>query len=558
MLWIALHLPRLSLDVIERVRSHSSGAGYSEFNNKLNIEPGALAIPIAICNHLEVLSVNQCALDAGVTPGSRRASAQALVPDIELIAHDPVREQQALTSLACWALQFTPSVGFAPAPLPDRKSLSRSDSAHALAPLPEPGQAGLLLEVAASLRLFGGLPALLSQLHQGLQDLSYQAHLGIASTCHGAWLLAKSQPLRADSLPEPLERSQNPDLLMQRLAALPISLLTHAAPHQSALRAIGTQTLGDLIELPRAGIARRFGKKLLLEVDAALGSHPQPIGYFKAPEQFAAKLELMADVERTEALLYAARRLIIELTGWLSARHAGVRSFDLVLEHNTPPQTSLSVRLTNISRDPQRLVGLLQERLNVLQLRTSVHTLHLLCSRIQPMAMASQTLFDSQASTQESLGRLLERLQGRLGREQVQRLYLAQDHRPEAAYEIRVIDKLEDFGKSATPLNTHNANNTVQNKRASSPTQELFCASTGSLPRPLWLLREPSQLAERNNRPWLNSSLTVLAGPERIETGWWDTHLIQRDYFVAEDDTNTLYWIFRDRRNGWFVHGRFG
>jgi len=181
---------------------------------------------------------------------------------------------------------------------------------------------------------------------------------------------------------------------------------------------------------------------------------------------------------------------------------------------------------------------------------------------VQSLAQNNQTLFETSASHHESLGRLLERLQVRLGREQVQRLHLAQDHRPEAAYEIKVIDKLDDLGKltgqhQSTTAHAKSAE-TEQHDQFKTIAGELFCASTGSLPRPLWLLREPSPLAERNNRPWLNSVLTVLAGPERIETGWWDTRLIQRDYFVAEDDTNTLYWIFRERRKGWFVHGRFG
>jgi len=84
-----------------------------------------------------------------------------------------------------------------------------------------------------------------------------------------------------------------------------------------------------------------------------------------------------------------------------------------------------------------------------------------------------------------------------------------------------------------------------------------------SLPRPLWLLDRPIALAERNNRPWWHSPLRLLAGPERIEGGWWDDALMQRDYFIAEDDAHALYWIYRERsandgRRGWFVQGRFG
>ncbi len=362
-LWIALHLHRLSLDIIERAQVSTR--------------------PLAICDHLQILCCNQAARDAGVHPGMRRATAQALSPGIELMAHDPVRDRQALASLACWALQFTPSVGFAPPPLPERRALrARSrramtpaddpSSDHHAVPAPStPGLAGLLLEVAASLRLFGGPDGLLALLQAGLTELGYHANVGIAPTCHGAWLLARSrpegphrQPGATDNDAQRLAREHaldiacNPDHLPERLSCLPISLLEQAQSQQTALQAIGARTIGQLLQLPRAGLARRFGKALLLELDAALGVQAPLIGFFQAPDRFATRIELMADVDRTEPLLFAARHLITELTGWLTARQAGVRSFDLILEHNTLPRTSLSVRLTDASRDPQRLLGL--------------------------------------------------------------------------------------------------------------------------------------------------------------------------------------------------------
>jgi protein ImuB len=82
------------------------------------------------------------------------------------------------------------------------------------------------------------------------------------------------------------------------------------------------------------------------------------------------------------------------------------------------------------------------------------------------------------------------------------------------------------------------------------------------MPRPLWLLHEPLQLAERQHRPWWRGPLTLLSGPERIETGWWDAHLVQRDYFIAEGESGWV-WIYRARtvqgtEAGWFLQGVFG
>jgi protein ImuB len=57
----------------------------------------------------------------------------------------------------------------------------------------------------------------------------------------------------------------------------------------------------------------------------------------------------------------------------------------------------------------------------------------------------------------------------------------------------------------------------------------------------------------------------LLSGPERIESGWWDAALAERDYFIAEAGDGALVWIYRARlplssagEGGWFLHGRFG
>ncbi|MHB8415885.1 MAG: Y-family DNA polymerase, partial [Acidiferrobacteraceae bacterium] len=48
------------------------------------------------------------------------------------------------------------------------------------------------------------------------------------------------------------------------------------------------------------------------------------------------------------------------------------------------------------------------------------------------------------------------------------------------------------------------------------------------------------------------------AGPERIESGWWDGGDIARDYFIARDRSGARLWVFNDLHNGqWFLQGIF-
>jgi protein ImuB len=53
--------------------------------------------------------------------------------------------------------------------------------------------------------------------------------------------------------------------------------------------------------------------------------------------------------------------------------------------------------------------------------------------------------------------------------------------------------------------------------------------------------------------------LSLLTGPERIESGWWDGHDIARDYFVACNPAEAMLWIYRERRakGQWYLHGFF-
>jgi len=531
MLWLGLCLPRLPLEVFARTAGpplRAEPAAERIARAPRPRPPSGHRLPgglqLAVCERLAVLQANDAAQALGVHASMKRATALALAPDLYLVDRDPVRELEALRQVACWSLQFTPAVSLQ-APAPPTAPGGRAGAA--------PAASGLLLEVEPSLKLFGGRDALLTRLKTGLAELGFSAQIGCAPTATGAWLLARH---RDGAL------ADNDAQLNARLAPLPVALLDEAQAHLATLESVGARTLRDLAQLPRAGLARRFGKALLAELDRAFGRQAEPRLWFEAPLRFEARLELLAQVESAEALLFGARRLIVQLCGWLAARHAAVRCFELDAEHDDAPATVLVVRLTDTTRDTERLTALLREKLAATRLVAPAHTLHLRCDDVAALAAPNRTLFPVPESARESMGRLIERLQARLGREQVQRLLLAADHRPEAAYRLEVVDDLPaSSGAGLAPL-----------------------PSTGTLPRPLWLLSRPVALTERNNRPYWHGPLALLAGPERIESGWWDGGLVQRDYFIAADESDALLWIYRERlpdagsRQGWFIQGRFG
>lgn len=186
---------------------------------------------------------------------------------------------------------------------------------------------------------------------------------------------------------------------------------------------------------------------------------------------------------------------------------------------------------------------LLRERLAPLTLPAPTLELSLHADDIARRAPPNTELFPTPASEHEGLTRLIERLQARLGPEQVTRIAEAQDHRPERATVSRVADA------ARLPVRV-----------ASGP-----AAAPSGLVRPVWLLREPEPLRERDAGPLLDGqALQLLSGPERIETGWWDAGLAERDYYIAQQPGGALVWVYQSRRPvpapqpNWFLQGRFG
>lgn len=515
MLWIALHLPLLSLETFAAT-----------------CPLGADDAPVALMDDHRIVSANAAAQALGVKNGLKRATALALAPQIVLGRADPLRDEQAIAGIAHAALAFTPSVTL-DAPV-------------------EPGDAPhtVLLEVQASLRYFGGPRALLRRLQAALKPLGHTVHCATAPTAQGASLLAR--------LPEAPHGRHAPDLptLARMLAAAPVWLLGPGREHWEALQGMGLRTVSDLEGLPRSGLARRFGASLLDELDRARGVRPDPRIAVRLPEVFDSRLELQARADTTEQVLHGASILLARLVAWASAQHAQVRRCALHMLHEprhrhdtaTPAHTTLEIALAEPSRDPAHLHVLLRERLAQVQLPAPTLELRLACDDIARGTPPNGELFPTAKSEREGLTRLVERLQARLGSEQVQRLAQVEDHRPECATAVRPAH--------AAPIPAPSARRgTGSMKPPAGPT------------RPVWLLSAPEPLAERQQRPLLDGRpLQLLCGPERIESGWWDAALAERDYFIAQAGDGALVWIYRARLpmtvpqagTGWFLQGRFG
>ncbi|AKU24323.1 DNA polymerase Y family protein [Massilia sp. NR 4-1] len=486
-LWIGLHLPRLPLEV---------------FSPRWSVDTG-----IVVLEQEAVLAASPLARAAGVRPGMRRAGALMMAPEAQLYERAPLREAEALQAVAMALLQFTPQVA-------------------------EGEEATLLLDVGASLRLFGGIRSLCRKVRHSLRALGYSARLSTAPTARGAWLLARSGAGRALKL----------STLERKLDGLPVSLLPPLRPYLGWLEGIGCLTLGELGRLPRPGLQRRCGAAVLEMQDAARGERPEMFEWIEAPASFRARLELFDRIDDAALLLSGACRLLQQLCGWLCARHFAVERIRLSLEHErgrvARPPTAIEIALAEPVWRDEHLLRLLKERLAKTQLEAHVIGLTLEAPDVKPMAPLSDTLFPEPGGSKEDRQRLFELLVARLGTENVLQPSPRADYRPEHA----------------------NAWVPVQEKLR--PAQVQAQMPPQRLPRPAWLLAKPIELILREHRPYYNSPLRTVSPAERIEGGWWNG-TEARDYFVAEGRDHAYYWIYRERLGGaatprWYLHGMFG
>lgn len=391
--------------------------------------------------------------------------------------------------LACWAYRYT-----------SRVSLDGADA--------------LLLELAASARLFGGQPALHAALQTDLETLGFLALFGYGATPAAARLraeVARRDPARSGEL-----------YLLAPLALADSALDSRIV---ATLQATGVRTLGELAKLPRSGIARRFGQATLDYLGRLRGELPEPLELYRPPDSYHAWLELPAPCSSTEALAFPLKRMLGDLGAVLSARDGGVQHFMLRFALESTRRSSemrssigdlcrLEVGLIEASRDPEHLYTLTRARMERMRFPRPVLGIHLEVARLPTFVPRHQDLFGDIGDSSAGLNTLIERLSARLGDAALLRPQWIADHRPERA----------------------------SRWRPSAEGPALIRPPEGTPPyaaRPSCLLPEPL--------PIQLEGVMLISSAERIESGWWDDGDVRRDYYLAE--IVDVERLFAGRRN---------
>ncbi len=395
----------------------------------------------------------------------------------------------------------------------------------------------LICEVRSSLKYFGGIDTIHDKLRAllapALQQQQLPDHFLYAAcpTVTGSLLLARSGH---NAL------VYQKDNLRSALGQLSTEVLQLDKEQNRRLYNMGMRKIRDIWRLPSDGLRKRFGSDFVTLLNKAVGTAPEPTRNYIAPPAYTATYDLPYELENLDRLLPLADEMLAQLCDFLQRRDLSVSHIVFRLLHEKRDGTEVSMALRQSSRSRDHLLCLLETHFVKLSIPAPVIGLKLSVKQFDAfMTQSEQLLLEGRvnggADSLSKLDQFMEQLQARLGSCSLKSINTVAEHCPE--YACQELDYEESAQAGSVSLITTVASN----------------------PRPLWLLDQPILLTLRNSRLYHRKPITLLSGPERIETRWWSGEDVRRDYYVAREANGSRLWIYRERggERGWYLHGFF-
>ena len=494
--YLALHLPDFSTDRIRRAEPGLPGTH-------------PLATWHVVGSRRLLAAADPFARAAGLRPGQALADAQAILPNLALRPADPAGDAQALHALALWARRYTPLTATDP---PD----------------------GLLLDITGCAHLWRDEAALLADAMARLHRAGIIAQGAVAGEAATTAALARA-------------RSDNPIAMsgIEAKLAGPLPLgpaLRLAAPLLEDLGRLGLRQVRDLLALPRAPLARRFGQDLLHRLDAVIGRRPMPIQPVVPPADLTISRDLLEPIITRAGIDAVLDVLLDALRDRLLETGLGARQVTLLAWRVDGAAQEVTVATGRPTRAPAHLRLLFRDRLEMLEPGLGFERMAIEARATEAMALgqqASLSIGNRRDDAAPVLAQLLDRLRQRV---RVRRVAPLASHWPE---------------HMVAPLGPHDV---------------VPPMPPGWVPRdaPVLLLRRPLRIEVIAPLPddppvllrWRGAAhrLRHSNGLRRIEPEWWRGGVLPqaRDYHQVELVSGARLWVYRAGAPGaaaWFLHG---
>jgi protein ImuB len=511
-----------------------------------------------------------------------RPPVSSFQPALEMA--DPLADQVALEELAQWCQRYSPTVGLEECPRPE----------------------SLLLDVTGLEAVFGDEAALARRVVRQLARRGITARVAIADTPSAAWAMAHFAPLEArvwrletggyESDFPPASGLQPPACNDEAiLRALSVPVIVPAGQTMAALGSlsvealrlpdetcallaeVGLRRIEQLSALPRSTLPARFGAEVLEKLDRAAGAAPEAIVARSVPAESEFEHLLEHPTGRRETIELVLSQLITCACESLALQRRGLLRFECRFESEDRSSVGFVVGLYRASAAQRHVAELANLKSERLRFRKEVSAVRLLVLASDRLEMWQQALFEIDDSTgchaPRELAALVDRLSNRLSSRAVLHPRLFASALPEFACQYQPLASLASSSKTKQPGGTgvspvQTRFSKAKHWRDASGTHVSDTQAWSSGDRPLYLEPRPVPLTvlsvvpdgppmqfrlagrdHRTSRAW---------GPERIETRWWRSRCVRRDYYQVETGQGQRFWLFRHLNTGqWFLHGEF-
>ncbi|WP_088331066.1 DNA polymerase Y family protein [Lacimicrobium sp. SS2-24] len=369
---------------------------------------------------------------------------------------------------------------------------------------------GLLLRAHPMLSLYNGLRSYWQALQQRLAPIA----LNYTYACGHTPLAAKVLARQGYTLV-----TDDAEVLLNALQRCPLSVTDLSAKQQSQLKRTGVRYLSELLSIPGEQLTRRFDHELTLYIGRLTGRFSHPQRFYYPPAVFRQTLTLLYGIENTQRLLPPLNTLLTRLEEFLRLREKLTSRLQLELVQQNKAILEIQVESAQAEYQASHWQALIALKFETIQLSEAIHAVILKVTSLEDKQRQTEDLFLGRQGKQTPL-QLMSVLQARLGKDALSGITLVDDFRPEKSSQYCPAHR-NDLPPSGTRVATM---------------------------RPLQLCDPPVTLHEK---------VSLRHGPERIQTGWWDGHPVQRDYFIARSIQGQWLWVFRTPESHWFIQGIF-
>ena len=468
--------------------------------------------PVAVVNydkpHGVILWVNELARASRICPGMRYSAGLSLEHTLQAGVVSTIEMQQATSMLAKHLRKFSPEIE----PCSD-----------------EPGV--FWLNASGLSHLYESYRQWAMEVVTTLKACGFRAGVTIGFTRFGSYAIAK-------------KNSATPSITIvkncahERILAgkVPLDCLGVNADLRDALQKLGVKTVDAFLQLPAAGICRRFGKKAQRLHELAAGDFCVPLQRLHFKKPLVQHVEFDEPEINTSCLLVNIKGLLKRLLLIVTSHHEALTELLLSLCLDRSGTRTERIRPAAPTININQLMELVRLRLESLTLQAGVTEVWVSARTVQTTAVQQELFVKRSCRDVVTANRVLARIRSEFGNDVVVGARLTEGHLPEDQF-------VWDCGMPVSCAEPRNIAHRPMVRR---------------------IHLNPVLLQSRSlngSSGWQASGSEVrymkaLIGPYLVSGGWWRS-IVHREYYFAKMCDGDVLWIYYDKpQQQWYWQGQ--